>query len=129
MASTKPNRDPAEEIPQADSPKSLTPIIRFSIVLAFAGFVVFVSSVRLFAAYGGPWVDGLDDQIGEIVRGRAKDLASAGHVDEAVDMYASALALRFDDPQQRDWATDELIGLLAAKGRWTQLADFGGAVR
>jgi tetratricopeptide (TPR) repeat protein len=85
---------------------------------------VFLAAVFGYARYGGPFVDRLDDQIGEIVAARATGLASAGLNEQAESVYRQALTQRFDDePMQRIWTMQRYAKLLLARGKPGDAAD------
>ncbi|MEX2016123.1 MAG: hypothetical protein WD873_05750, partial [Candidatus Hydrogenedentales bacterium] len=80
----------------------------------------FAASVLLFAAFGEPWVQRLDDEIGEIVAGRATEQADQGQNAAAIDLYRRALEVEFEDPMQRVWTLHRLAGLLLKEERYDE---------
>ncbi|GMU90982.1 MAG: hypothetical protein AMXMBFR4_00400 [Candidatus Hydrogenedentota bacterium] len=83
-------------------------------VLAFA---FFTAGVYAYAHRGGPLVDRLSGNIGELIVERAKGLVEAGDVEGAVAAYRQAFQVPFEDPRQREWALMDFGGLLIRKQR------------
>ena len=78
----------AGEISSEADAKAVRVFVWGSSAILSAAFVAFV---YLYSTYGGPWVDRLDEQVGEIVAERARLLADAGFVEEALAEYRNAL--------------------------------------
>jgi tetratricopeptide (TPR) repeat protein len=79
--------------------------------------VAFFLGIYGLARFGGPYIDRLDDQVGEILVRRARDVAAAGAVDKAVEIYYQALDATFEDPSRRVSTRHELAQLLLDDGR------------
>ena len=100
------------------------PVLARGIRIAGASLAaLFVMSVLLFAAFGDTWVNGLDDQVGEIVSSRAREQADMGQHETAINLYRDALAVRFDDPMQRVWTLHRLARLLLREERYDEAVE------
>lgn len=88
-------------------------MIACTTAILFASFMAFV---YLYGTFGGDWVDGLDEQVGEIMQRRASLLADAGMVDEAMEAYRISLAGHFDRSENRQRAAISYARLLYAQG-------------
>lgn len=107
-----------------DSPgKAVRDVLRPAYVVTCLAFVAFAAIVSAFAKYGGPWVDGLDDRIGDVVAGRARARADAGREDEALALYRQALTLRFDDEGRRIFTSVDYARLLIRTHRFGEAFD------
>ena len=82
--------------------------------------MAFAIGVYVYASYGGPWGDSLEERIGEIVAAWTRRLAQTEEKDEAVAKFEETLAVRFDDPMQRVWASHDLGQLLVELGRYEE---------
>ena len=78
------------------------------------------AAIYAFATFGGSWVDGLDNQIGELVARRAQNAHAAGDDAEAIALYRQSLRLHFDDPAQRFWAHRALAELLVQREAYAE---------
>lgn len=97
------------EISSERDAKAVRVFIWASSAIVSAAFVAFI---YFYSTYGGPWVDGLDERVGEIVAERAQLLAAAGLVEEALAEYRNALSVEFDEPFHRMAAANRFAGLL-----------------
>lgn len=97
MGTSKDQEQPGYLSPRLDTPR----LIRNGLLFTALLMSVFLAGVYFSAAYGGSWVDSLDEGIGEVVAERARRLEAAGHSEEAAVRFQEALAARFDDPLQR----------------------------
>jgi tetratricopeptide (TPR) repeat protein len=84
--------------------------------------VLFVAATLLFARFGGPWVEGLDEHVAEVSVAKARNLVKAGLNTEARAAYEKALGARFSDPNQRVWALQELSQLLLEEKTFEEAA-------
>jgi tetratricopeptide (TPR) repeat protein len=84
--------------------------------------------VYVFAAVGQPFVDGLDERVGEIVSARADRLARGFRYDEAIALYRQALDTKFQsEPLQRMYTLEKLMAALEAVERYDEAIDAGHA--
>jgi len=90
-------------------------------ILTGVATLVFTAAVLAYARYGGPWVNGLDAQVGEVVAAQATKLAENGLTTEAIQTYQDALQVPFDDPFQRIVAANRLCDLLLAAQRYEEV--------
>lgn len=78
------------------------------------------SALYAFQRYGGEFVDGLDDQIGELVAKRAKSNAVAGLPDAAIRLFEEALSVPFMDEDQRLFCIQDFSTLLIDEGKFDE---------
>lgn len=92
------------------------PRAQFLALCTFA-FAFFVAGVYAYAHRGGPLVDRLSGNIGELIVERAKGQVEAGDVEGGIAAYLQAFQVPFDDPRQRAWALMDFGGLLIREQR------------
>ena len=97
--------------------KAQRPVILAAAGVAAVLYLLFLGVMWSFGRWGGPFVNGLSEEIGEVISQRASDLAAAGMNDEAVIVYREALKHRFEDePRQRIYTLERLARVLQARG-------------
>jgi tetratricopeptide (TPR) repeat protein len=86
---------------------------------AVAGFAsaLFVLGAYLYAQSGGPWVDSLDERLGEVLAQRAAGALLAEHTEEAYTLYEEALKAGFQDRDQAVWVRQDYAAALTDGGR------------
>lgn len=100
-----------------------TAVTTSALLLSGALVAAFVIGMTAYASWGGPLVDRMSEEIGEVVALRATDLAAAGLTDEAIATYQTALARQFEDePAQRIYAMQRLGRLLLDANRAEEAA-------
>lgn len=82
--------------------------------------VVLGCGVFAFQRYGGAFVDGLDEQIGELVAKQGRLAAEAGQTEEALRLFEEALAAPFLLPEQRLFAIQDYANLLIDNARYDE---------
>jgi len=109
-----------QDLPQDESVQSPLPKGSGGAAFALTGiaFLAFVAFVFAYARWGGPWVDALPGEIGEVMADEAARLAHAGETDAAVALYQRALESRFDHESRRAQTRTRLAALLTANGDW-----------
>lgn len=85
--------------------------------LAGAAFVVLTAAVCLFALFGQSLAERMSTRVGDIEAARARSLYESGLVENAIASYHKALAMKFDDPNQRRWALRRFGELLINEKR------------
>ena len=93
---------------------------RAAVFLTGVVFLAFAAFVCAYARWGGPWVDALPGEIGEVMADEAARLAQAGETETAIVLYKRALESRFDHASRRAQALRRLGALLSAKGDWSE---------
>lgn len=96
------------------------------VLLGFVTVVVFAALVAVvygYARFGGPFVHGLSEEIGEIVAQQARTHHEAGDLDRAIELYETALDRSFEDPRQRGWALRWLGEALFEAGRYDEAVE------
>jgi tetratricopeptide (TPR) repeat protein len=102
----------------SDQPSSTLALHPVSYVVSAMLVAMFYSALFGYLQFGGAFVDGLDDQIGEVVAARAVGLTNAGLDEQAESTYRQALENRFDDePRQRIWTSQRYAKLLLSRGK------------
>lgn len=116
---SKQKRANRPEEPPESNPVAVHPAIVAGLVLAaWLGLIAFVYG---YGAIGEPFVDSLDERIGEVLGARAKRLAQAYRYDEAIALYHDALEAGFqDEPNQRLYTLRDLALLLEKLGRYEE---------
>ena len=94
-----------------------------ALLFSLAAVLFFAVGVIVYARRGGPWVDGLDDRLGDVVTGRAHSLAEAGRTEEAIEAYQRGLSLPFDTPDNRKHRALELARLCIEADRCDEAVD------
>jgi tetratricopeptide (TPR) repeat protein len=84
--------------------------------------VCFIGFVYAFAVFGGSWVDDLDDQVGEVLVQRAKNLEATGRSDDALLLYEQSMSATFSEPSRRTVASNYFTGRLLEKDRYADVA-------
>ena len=107
------------EISSLADAKAVRAFVWGSSAILSAAFVAFV---YFYSTYAGPWVDRLDERVGEIVAERARLLADAGLVEEALAEYRNAISVEFDEPFHRMAAANRFTGLLLGRGEHEEAA-------
>lgn len=120
------NPEPAGDPCEQDSPGA-GEVRKTALALTGVVFVLFVASVFAYERYGGPWVDRLDDEIGEVVVKRAFSLADAGLTEEAIAAYRETLTIAFSDPRQRVWNGRRFLGWLIEEQRYAEAVELAKA--
>ena len=115
---------PEPDVREEDDVASARPA---AYLLSGGVFVLLVLGVYAYGRFGGPWVDGLDDRIGEVVAARANRYADTGMTQPAVEAYREALAARFGDPTQRTWVSQRFVRLLMEQGEYDEAAQVARA--
>lgn len=85
--------------------------------LAGAAFIALAAAVCLFAVFGNSFAERMSSRVGDIEAARARSLCEAGLVENAITAYHKALAMKFDDPNQRRWALRRFGELLLNEKR------------
>ena len=85
--------------------------------LAGAAFVALTVAVCLLALFGQSFAERMSSRVGDIEAARARSLYDAGLVENAIASYKKALAMNFDDPDQRRWALRRFGDLLLNEKR------------
>ncbi len=85
--------------------------------LAGAAFVALTAAVCLFALFGQSFAERMSSRVGDIEAVRARSLYEAGLVENAIASYRKALAMKFDDPDQRRWTLRRFGELLLNEAR------------
>lgn len=102
---------------EAFIPPDSRDVLRIALWTVVPLAIVFYTGVYLLARFGGPYIDRLDDQVGEILVRRARALAGTGAVDKAIDTYYQALDAAFEDPARLVSTRYELGQLLLDDGQ------------
>jgi tetratricopeptide (TPR) repeat protein len=85
--------------------------------LAGAAFVALTAVICLFALFGQSFAERMSSRVGDIEAVRAGSLYESGLVENAITAYQKALAMKFDDPDQRRWALRRFGELLLNEKR------------
>jgi len=80
--------------------------------------------VYAFQWYGGDFVDGLDEQIGELTAIRARSSLTAGMSEEASRLFEEALAIPFLDEGQRLFCIHDFSTLLIDEEKYDQALEW-----
>lgn len=70
------------------------------------------AALYAYQRYGGDFVDGLDEQIGELIAARARSNAAAGMNQSAISLFEEALAVTFMDEEQRLFCIHDYVSIL-----------------
>ncbi len=87
------------------------------VALAAVTFVVLTVGICLFALYGQSFAERMSSRVGDVEAARARSMYEAGLVENAIDTYKRALAMKFEDPDQRRWALRRFGELLLNEKR------------
>jgi tetratricopeptide (TPR) repeat protein len=71
----------------------------------------------VYQSRGAEFVDGLDEQIGDVIAVRARTHAEAGFPEAALPLFEQALETPFLDERQRMYCIQDYAGLLIEAGR------------
>ena len=114
---------PAAASPEAAPATAHTvpePASRFpftELVIGLVVFVGFIAFVYGFAANGGPFVDRLSGETGEVLAARGQAQREAGNVAAAITYYRRAVAASFENASERAAAAKTLAELLLQSDR------------
>jgi tetratricopeptide (TPR) repeat protein len=86
-------------------------------------WLVLVLFVFLYGTFGGKFVAGVTNELGEALASKAQARAEAGDAQAAIQLYRSALDVHFSDPQQRIWSSQRLARLLIGDGQYEEAAN------
>ncbi len=97
----------------------------FVISVAICGplFIIFVVAIYVYAHFGEPFVDGLDEQIGGLLAEQADSLVQSGQIPQAIEKYREAISLKFDNSERRLWALHKFADLLMKEQFYDEAAD------
>ncbi len=125
-----PRTEPANAAPPSatEPAANATPMTRAQRVAVVAmiavASVAFVTFIYTYAAMGEPFVNGLDERVGEVLSARAARLAQGYRFDDAIATYEQALSAGFErEPDHRIFAMRALIELLEREGRTERLIE------
>lgn len=78
----------------------------------------------MFQRYGGAFVDGLDEQIGELTARQARSVAAAGQVEVAKRLFEDALSAGFLHPEQRSFCIQDFATLLIDEAEYDRALEW-----
>ncbi|MBI5093509.1 MAG: tetratricopeptide repeat protein [Candidatus Hydrogenedentes bacterium] len=87
-------------------------------------FVLFVAGVYAYATYGGPFVNRLSGELGEVIAARGVTAQEAGQTDDAIRAYQLALQKGFSEPRQKYWTQIRLAEVLLQTDQYTEASEY-----
>lgn len=109
--------DNAQDAAATTSRPLLTACVFFVVSTVLAGGAVYG-----YRALGERFVPGLEERQGEVVFKRAQGLAFSGENEKALETFARAVSLPFDNPKDRAWCWQEFGALLSKQRRFKDAA-------
>lgn len=94
--------------------------IRIAWILSAIAFLFFTVFVYTYAHFGGPWVDSLDNLLGEIVGERAESLVKAGMTEQAIEEYRLARGAQWETAVNHARVMEDFAELLLTEEHYDE---------
>ena len=112
--------EPEAAVTEDLAPTGVRSFNLFAAAFSLGAFAFALVVIYAYAAFAEPWVNGLDETIGEVMAHRARLAADAGDAETAKTLYEQAIQQDFGHPLQRLWALQRYADLLIAEGEFAR---------